>query len=167
MSIRKMITPIILALAALVAPGPASAAAEPHRTTYPLHGKAWGIASVNVQTGEIIGISRGRSSHLGKTLTWLRGSLGGPVGVPGTGPFTIVTRDGTITGTYTSIAQPPNPNFHTSEMTATITGGTGRYKDATGSVSGVSGLTPFQLPTAGSPYVLETIEATTHGYITY
>jgi hypothetical protein len=168
MSIRKMITPIILALAALVALGPTSAAAEDHRTTYPLQGKVRGIVSVNVQSLEIIGISRGKMSHVGKTLTHMRGTVA-PPGVPYTGPFTILARNNSdrITGTYSLIGGAPNPNFHPARMTLTITGGTGRYSGATGSISGEMQLTPFEFPTAVSPYVLETIEAATRGYITY
>ena len=168
MSIRKMIAPIILALTVLVALGPASAAAERHRTTYPLQGKVRGIVSVNVQTLEIVGISRGKTSHVGKILVHMRGTVA-PPGVPYTGPFTMIARNTSdrITGTYELVGGAPNPNFHTSEMTLTITGGTGRYIGATGSISAVNHLTPFEFPTAGSPYLLETIEATTRGYITY
>ena len=168
MSIRKMLTPVILALTALVALGPASAAAKRQRTTYQLHGKASGIASINLQTRELIGISRGRSSHLGKTLTYLRAATLPAPGERGTGRFTTITSNGdTITGTFELVGGTPNPNPHTGVMTSTITGGTGRYEGATGSITAVNHLTPLPFAAFGAPIVLELVEATTRGYITY
>ena len=168
MSIRKTIASIVLALTVLVALGPSTAAAERHRKTYQLQGKVWGIVSFNVQTREIVGISRGRLSHIGKVLLHMRG-IAAPPGEPYTGPFTIVARNGDrITGTYELIGGTFNPDFHSANMAMTITGGTGRYAGATGSFPrGLVYLTPFEFPTAGSPFLLETVESAPRGHITY
>jgi hypothetical protein len=126
---------LVLALAVL---SPASALANAGGTDRPIKGSGTGTISVNSLTGEFTGVVPGVSSHLGDITVHIEGV--GARAVDGTfagsGTATLVAADGDqLTGTIT-LTQTAQPDGHTTTTVAlTITGGTGRFADATGTLT--------------------------------
>jgi hypothetical protein len=133
---------LVLALAALV---PASAAAKPGGTDRPLHGHSTSTTTVDLATGTGVSDGSGPLSHLG--LATFHNDFSG---------FTITGTTFTWTQTATIVAANGDEIFATavgtgtllpdgtSEATlvSTITGGTGRFADASGTiVSSISSVT--------------------------
>jgi hypothetical protein len=108
------------------------AATNSTATEKPVHGKSIEIFSINTATGAVTGQETGTFSHLGKFHATIQGAsaVGGDGTLTGTGTFTMVAANGDqLTGTYTlnSSAQP--------RVVATFTGGTGRFTNASGTVT--------------------------------
>ena len=170
MSIRKPFTTLALGLACAVISAPAQALADPQPQTYFVHGKSRGVVTINVETLAIGGESKGHLSRFGRTTVALdfRETVVTPEGTRSKGEFTISAADGdAVSGTFTLAGAPPTGEDHTSDFEITITGGTGRFTGATGLLHAHNTLHPFQTPTPESPFIVETIETVTSGYITY
>jgi hypothetical protein len=128
------------------------------------------VISINTRTGEISGSSNARLSHVGKVLIYGRTTSTAmtPEGTRASGPFTIIARSGDrMTGTFALVGPLPSGGVHTSEMTMTITGGTGRYEGASGTLQASSTLRPFETAGPDSPYIVETVEAVNRGTVRY
>ena len=82
------------------------------------------------------------------------------------GPFTIVASGGDkVTGVGTLVGVGPTLNVHPVGFIMTITGGTGRFANASGTLVTaplVTPITPFT-----PPLLFERLEGAVHGYISY
>jgi hypothetical protein len=137
MPLRRLIflSSLVLTVGAL---SPAAALGGAKGTDRPLSGKGTSTTTVNA-TGTGTSDGTGHLSHLGKFTVHLvatSGTLTGPNTFTGAGTGTTVAANGdklfstvTVTGTFTSTT--------TSEATTvnTITGGTGRFADASGTIT--------------------------------
>jgi hypothetical protein len=126
---------IAVALALLIAAlGPSTAVAEPQGTDRPLHGSVSG--SVAGEVGQMVrGEGVGQISHLGRATMIFEGS-NLPTGEPDTvslgGAITFVSASGDeLTGLFGGRAVANGPVT----LTVTITGGTGRFGDASGTLT--------------------------------
>jgi hypothetical protein len=127
-----VLTSLLLALA-VVAAGPA--AAKRGGTDRPLKGSGSATALVDIATGVSSNQGTARLSHLGKTTFSLQFSVTaiGPTTnrVEGTGTFVAANGDALfVTFTGTSELTPSGASEET--LVFTITGGTGRFADASG-----------------------------------
>ena len=143
MSIRKLITLAGLALA-VVAISPASAPAKAGGTDRPVKGTSSGTVSLNVLTGAFTADAAGVGTHLGEYTVAIEGTVAiTPEGAFGSGTATIVAANGDqMTGTVT-LATPGQPSVaHTTTSVMTVTGGTGRFADASGTLTTITEVTP-------------------------
>jgi hypothetical protein len=141
---RKLTMLVGLALAVAVL-SPASASAKAGGTHRPMKGKISATVSLNVLTGALTADGEGVATHLGKFTTSLKGTVTiTPTGVFGNGTQTVVAANGDeLTGTYT-LSTPGAPAVaHTTTIVTTVTGGTGRFSDASGTLTSVSELSPI------------------------
>lgn len=123
---------LALALAIL---SPASALAKAGGTDRPVKGTVSGNAQVNLLTGDWAVDFAGVSTHVGNYTVHAEGTSEFlPNGtLVGTGTATIVAANGDqITGTVETSTADPAPGVHTGTTVMTITGGTGRFADASG-----------------------------------
>ena len=133
---RAIITAsLVLALAALV---PASAAAKAGGTDRPVSGKSTSTTTVDVAAGTGVSDGSGQISHLGAFTfhnDFTSFTLTGPdtfsftltasiVAANGDVIFTTATGTGTLTATGSEAT-----------LVSTITGGTGRFADASGTIT--------------------------------
>jgi hypothetical protein len=171
MSIRKLTTLGGLALA-VVALSPASAPAKAGGTDRPVKGSASGTVSIKqglLVTADVTGVS----SHFGNYTGHFEGQVrqiipGNPVTVVGDGTFTLVVANGDqLTGTFTFTGPPPSLTPHEVTTALTITGGTGRFADATGTVTTPLLAIPSLEPPPAGTLVEETVEGPTTGQISY
>ena len=108
-----------------------------------------------------------RLSHIGRGTAHFeaQGELT-PAGTRATGAFSMVAANGDeVTGTFRLAGPAPSPNVHVAELDLTITGGTGRFSGATGTLRSVPTLTPI-LPIV-PPTIHETVDGTVSGHIRY
>jgi hypothetical protein len=141
MSIRKLtvLTGLALAFAALI---PTTALAKQGGTDRPFKAKASGTENcTNVITGEFFGEETGRATHVGKYTLYFEG-VGGPTDetfehYEGTGNFTIVAANGDeLFGEFDFHATgDPLAVDHGDVIEAIISGGTGRFADASGTAT--------------------------------
>ena len=137
MPLRKLIVLSGLVLA-VVAMTPAPAMGAANGTDRPLTGTGTATTTVNLTTGAGTSVGSGPLSHLGAVTSsdQLQFALVGPNGFSFTGTATIVAANGdelftTVSGTGT--LGPPVQNM----VVNTITGGTGRFADASGTFTTV------------------------------
>jgi hypothetical protein len=152
---------------ALVALSPASAPAKAGGTDRPYKGTFSGTVSVNLQTLEITSDATGVAAHLGKYATSLEGAIAiTPEGTTGSGTQTIVAANGDQgTGTFTlSTPGLPTDPGHTTTLVTTVTGGTGRFSDASGTLTSLSHVSPLSVD---GVMLLNSFEGTTRGRISY
>ena len=126
---------LVLAFAIL---SPASALAKTAGTDRPVTGAGTGTVSLDPVTGAFTGDVPGTSSQLGKVTVHIDG-VGTPTPegtITGTGTATIVAANGDeLTGTI-ALTQTALPTGHTiTTVVVTITGGTGRFADASGTLT--------------------------------
>ena len=166
MSIRKLITLAGLALA-VVAIGPAPALANAGGTDRPAKGSGSGIVSINVQTGAITVDAAGVGTGVGEYTSHIDATLAftpeGTVRAPGT--QTVVADNGDqLTGTVIITGPAPTTGVHQTMSVMTVTGGTGRFADATGTLTTTSVTTPFSFD---GVTLLESTEFTYTGEVSY
>src|SRR5829696_10240268 len=162
---RAIITAsLVLALAALV---PASAAAKAGGTDRPVSGKSTSTTTVDVATGTGVSDGSGQISHLGAFTfhnDFTSFTLTGPdtfsftltasiVAANGDVIFTTATGTGTLTATGSEAT-----------LVSTITGGTGRFADASGTI--ISSISSVTVSTVGTTTTSNDTETHT-GEISY
>jgi hypothetical protein len=143
MSIRKLIplAGLVLAIAALA---PASALAKKGGTDRPVKGKVSGGA-VFCPSGEAVANHSGVATHFGKLTFHAEGSFTptGPISFFGEGTASLVAANGDeLTMTWTDEAvikfdESGEGIGHIGMIVLTITGGTGRFADASGTINSV------------------------------
>ena len=158
---------LALALAALV---PASALAKAGGTDRPVTGTALGDITAAVPALDITTDASGVMSHLGKYTAHFEGSaeiVGGST--LGEGTFTTVAANGDeLTGSFTLNGAVPSGQVHTATVVLTVTGGTGRFADASGTITVPLVLTPSCFLEPSCPGLLvETLEGQLTGVISY
>ena len=162
---RNLMTFAGLALA-VVALGPASASANAGGTDRPHMGTVSGTVSLNVLPGVLTADANGVATHIGVFTTSLEGRVAlTPTGTFGSGTQKIVAANGDeLTGTYT-LATPGAPaTAHTTTIVTTVTGGTGRFADASGTLTSVVEVSPISF---GGGVLVNSAEGTTVGQISY
>ncbi|MEX2553663.1 MAG: hypothetical protein WD627_11765 [Actinomycetota bacterium] len=125
----------VLALAIL---NPGSALATAGGADRPVNGTASGTISVNQVTGAVVGDATGVTSHLGKTGIHFEGTVA-PTEEEGTfagsAAVTIVAGNGDqLTGTA-AVTSTATPTGGTTTVVVEITGGTGRFANASGTLT--------------------------------
>ena len=166
MSTRKATMLAGLALA-LVALSPASALAKAGGTDRPVKGTVSGTVSVNVQTLAMTADASGVATHLGKYSTSLEGTVAITAeGTAGSGTQTIVAANGDqATATYTlSTPGLPTTAAHTTTLVTTVTGGTGRFSDASGTLTSTTAVSPISFD---GVTLVNGSEGTVRGRISY
>jgi hypothetical protein len=129
----------------------------------PIKGNSTGTISINTATGALTGEESGVISHLGKQNLRLQGvsTFSGDGTVTGSGTVTMVAANGDqVTGTFALTGREP-----TLTVLVTITGGTGRFANASGTMTVicVSSGSPAQ---EGQMLVIKS-DCTTEGGISY
>jgi hypothetical protein len=165
MSMRKTTTlaGLVLAVAAL---SPASALAKAGGADRPVKGTVSGTVRANVQALAITGEGTGVAAHLGRFTSSLEGAITiAPEGTEGGGTQTIVAANGDqLTGTFT-LATPGLPSeAHTTTLVTTVTGGTGRFSDARGTLRSVLEVIPISFD---GMTLVNGVEGTVRGRISY
>jgi hypothetical protein len=166
MFVRKAMTLAGLALA-VAALGPASAPAAVEGTDRPVQGSASGMDSVNVQTLAMEADINVLMSHLGESTAHFQGqgALTPEGTVAATGTFTIVAANGDeLTGTFTLAGPAPSFGVHTIDVVMAITGGSGRFAGATGTLSTTQLVTPLSLE---GTTLRQAMEGAVSGQISY
>jgi hypothetical protein len=155
---------LVLALAVL---SPASALAKAGGTDRPVKGTASG--NVTATLGAPLGLTldlTGRATHVGKYRVHLEGDgrfIGGEV-VVDDGTWTLAAANGDhLTGTWT-FTGPFRTDVHATTAVLTITGGTGRFADASGTITAQNLETPTCIAGPACPgQLLETAEGPAEG----
>jgi len=158
---------IILALLAIAAVSPAAAFGKANGTDRPLRGASTSTTTVDVATGSGTALGVGQLSHLGRTTftnDFTSFTVTGPdtfsftltaiiVAANGDEIYTTATGTGTLTATGSEIT-----------LVSTITGGTGRFADASGTLT--TTITSVTVSTVGT--TITTSDTETHtGRISY
>jgi hypothetical protein len=158
---------LVLAFAALAL---ASALAKAGGTDRPMKGTVVGTVTVPIPSLQLTTDASGVLTHLGKYTGHFEGSgeiVGGRT--LGEGTFTVVAANGDqLTGTFTLNGSLPSGEPHSLTVFLTITGGTGRFADASGTLTIPLLATPscFLEPTCPGALV-ETLEGPVTGLISY
>lgn len=168
---RRAVRAAVVALAATatLAAGPAPAGADAtklHKTKT----EASGTIRVNLNTGELTSVARTKMTHIGKGWLTTRSHESIPIGDDQryTGSATVVTDDGDLLfGTFTSLVSPRVNGVYPAHFEHTITGGTGKFTGATGVIIAANTGSPFEFPTAESPFLVLTLESAGSGWIRY
>ena len=161
-------TSLVLALAALI---PASALAKAGGTDRPVKGTTSGTATGTLTSPLAITIDlTGVATHLGKYSVHVDaiGAISGGE-VVGDGTFTVVAASGDqVTGTTTFTAPLPTGNVHTTTAFLMITGGTGRFADASGTITSPNLETPICFAEPSCPgLIINGLEGKLTGQISY
>jgi hypothetical protein len=167
MTIRKAIALAGLVLAVAIL-NPASALANPVSTDCPIRASGSGTVTLNVLTGSYTGDATQVSTCIGKSTVHLdgTGAFTGPDTFVGSGPITLTAANGDeLTGTQTLTATGFTPGTaHTTTVVATITGGTGQFADASGTVTSTAQVTGGSFD---GVTVISSVEYTATGQISY
>jgi hypothetical protein len=159
-----MLAGLVLAVAVL---SPASASANAGGTDRPVKGTISATVSLSVLTGAVTVEGGGVAAHLGKFTTSLEGTVTvTPTGTFGSGTQTTMAANGDeMTGTYT-LATPGAPGVaHTTTIVMTVTGGTGRFSNASGTLTSVTEVSPISF--SGGVLVNSAEGIITTGQISY
>jgi hypothetical protein len=149
---------------AMLSPAPASADAG--GTDRPMTGTISGTVSLTAATGNVEGGGTGVMSHFGAFTAYQEGSIAPRDGTyEGNTTWSLVAANGdTLTGTATLKVEGPPVGTHTTTQISTITGGTGRFADATGTFTIVYHVTPLSFDGVTA---VNRVEGTTTGLISY
>lgn len=156
---------LALAVAAL---SPASALAKAGGPERPVKGTGAGLVTINVQTGAVSADASGVASHLGEYTTHIDSRIvrlnpDGTVVLQGT--QTIVADNGDqLTGPVTITGPAPTTSVHPVTAVMTVTGGTGRFGDADGTLTIDAIATPFSFD---GVTLLEGIDYSVAGELNY
>jgi hypothetical protein len=124
---------VLTAAIALAALSSATASATADGKSIHVQGRGTGTIKLNTATGAFTGRESGVMSHLGKYTLQLQGT-GTPAAdgaFTGNGNVTITAANGDrLTGTFTV-----SGNGETQRVVVTITGGTGRFANASGTLT--------------------------------
>ena len=158
---------LVLALAAL---SPASALAKAGGTDRPMKGSVVGDVTVPIPSLQLTTDASGVMTHLGKYTAHFEGSaeiVGGRI--LGEGLFSVVAANGhELTGTFTTDEGLSFGEPHSLTVVLTIMGGTGRFADASGTISAPIVATPSCFLEPSCPGALvETLEGRWTGTISY
>jgi hypothetical protein len=158
---------LVLAFAALAPP---SALAKAGGTDRPVQGTALGDVMVAIPALNISTDTSGVMTHLGKYTAHFEGSaeiVGGRT--LGEGTFTVVAANGDeLTGTFALNGALPSGEPHSLTVVLTVTGGTGRFADASGTITAPLVATPSCFLEPSCPGALvETLEGQLTGLISY
>ena len=142
MNLRRLFVLTSL-LVALVVVAPGAAVAKKGGTDRPLKGKTSGTTTLDIATGAGTSQGTGTFSHLGKSTYTLNSTSvpTGPTTFAVTGTGTVVAANGdqvfaTFTGTATVPSLVPAVgDIGQTTLVFTITGGTGRFSDASGTAT--------------------------------
>jgi len=142
----KTLTPIAVLGLTLALLSPASASADARCAKRSLDGSISATVSLTPATGSFAGEGAGLATHLGPFTASQQGTVApAPDGhYAGRSTWTITAANGdTLTGTATLNVEGSPAGVHTTTMVSTITGGTGRFGDATGNFTIVFHVTPI------------------------
>jgi hypothetical protein len=158
---------LVLALAALA---PASAPAKAGGTDRPVKGTVAGDVTVPVPSLQLTTDVSGVMTHLGNYTGHFEGSaeiVGGRT--LGEGTFTVVAANGDdLTGTFTLNGALPSGASHSLTVVITVAGGSGRFADASGTITAPLVATPSCFLEPACPGALvETLEGQLTGLISY
>jgi hypothetical protein len=129
---RRAITLLLVLSLALVVPG--AALASGGGTDRPLKGSMSGTVSINLKTGDITGDEKGDTSHLGPSTLHLEGKVA-PTAEAGTYAGTVAVTVVADNGDELTGTAEVTTNGGTTTAVVEITGGTGRFADATGTLT--------------------------------
>jgi hypothetical protein len=141
----KPLTAIAVLGLALALLSPASASANGRCEKRILKGNMTATVTLTAATGSFTGDGTGFATHLGRFTGTQQGTIAPTTDghYAGRSTWTIIAANGdTLTGTATLTVEGPPAGEHTTTMVATITGGTGRFDDATGHFTIVYHVTP-------------------------
>jgi hypothetical protein len=169
MPMRKaiLLAGLVLAVSALSA---TTALAKAGGTNRPVKGTALGEVTVPIPSLHLTADASGVLTHLGKYTGHFEGSaeiVGGRT--LGEGTVTLVAANGDeLTGTFTLNGALPSGEVHSLTVVLTITGGTGRFADASGTITIPLLATPSCFLEPSCPGALvETLEGRATGLISY
>jgi hypothetical protein len=162
-----LLTGLVLALAVLA---PASAPANAGGTDRPMQGTVAGDVTVPIPSLLLTTDASGVMTHVGKYTAHFEGTaeiVGGRT--LGEGTFTVVAANGDeLTGIFTLNGALPSGEPHSLTVVLTVTGGTGRFADASGTIIAPLVATPFCFLEPACPGALvETLEGQLTGLISY
>ena len=158
---------VFLVLAVLA---PTSALTKAGGTDRPVKGTALGDVTVAIPALDISTDTSGVMTHLGKYKAHFEGGaeiVGGRT--LGEGTFTVVAANGDeLTGTFALNGALPSGEPHSLTVVLTVTGGTGRFADASGTITAPLVATPSCFLEPSCPGALvETLEGQLTGMISY
>jgi hypothetical protein len=167
---KKMAAAALLSSLVVLAIAPGSTLAKPGGTDRPVKGTAHGDITAAVPALDVTTDATGVMAHLGKYTAHFEGTaeiVGGRT--LGEGTFITVAANGDeLTGTFTLNGALPSGEVHTATVVLTITGGTGRFGDASGTVTAPLVLTPSCFLEPSCPGLLvEAFEGSLTGQISY
>jgi hypothetical protein len=167
MTIRKAIALAGLVLTVAIL-NPASALANPVTTDCPIRASGSGTVTLNVLTVSYTSDATQVSTCIGKSTVHLdgTGAFTGPDTFVGSGPFTLTAANGDeLTGTHMLTATGFTPgSAHTTTVVATITGGTGQFAEASGTVTSTAQVTSSSF---NGVTLVSTVEYTATGQISF
>jgi hypothetical protein len=150
-----MIAGLVLAVGVLA---PATALGKAGGTDRPIQGSGSGTTVVDLGTLAFVTDGTGTVSHLGQTTVHIDGVLTptGPSTFTVAGPLTLTAANGDqlfgdFSGSGTNVAS----GGSTGTTATTITGGTGRFTGASGSVSGPFTQTPISTSATTATFATE------------
>ena len=146
--------------------GPASAEAKVGGTDRPVRATLSGTVRANLQNLAVTVEASGVASHVGRFSSTLDGFIAiGAEGTTGSGTQTIVAANGDrLDGTFT-LSTPGLPTEgHTTTIVMTVTGGTGRFSDASGTLTSKTLVTPLGVE---GLTLINAFEGTTRGRVSY
>jgi hypothetical protein len=166
MTMRKAFAAAALVLVVAIL-SPVAAIAQTKGADRPVKGVGTGAISVDIATGGFTAEIVGHVGHLGLVTVHAEGA-----GMPtadgrfvGTGTATIVTANGDeLTGTLTLSTSELLPSGHTTTVVITVTGGSGRFADAAGTLTVVCDVVP---QSQSGTVVVSHLECTVQGRISY
>jgi len=148
---------------------PASATAKAGGTDRPFRSNASGTVRLDLATNAFVAELEGPATHGGRGSVRLEGTgaFRPDFSFAGTGEVIIVAANGDeLHGDATLTTTPFTAGDveHTTTVITTITGGTGRFDDATGTLTSVQEITPMGVE---GTTLINRLEGPTRGHISY